>query len=211
MAILNACAQCHCPEKHAVTGLVRTIRGYRVRGRSPAIAVILLLVVLASPGATNDPADSEVEIRLKAAYIYNFARFVEWPARSGNGPVRIGVLGKGDLASPLAQVVRGKMANGRSIEVAQFDSMTDSDCCEILLIERSESKHIQEIVLALSGKPVLTVCDATDGLREGVMISFRVFEESVRFEINKEAAERAGLRISSQLLKVALPGSGKHP
>lgn len=210
MAILNACAQCHGPERDALTGLVRTVRGYRVRWRSPAIAVISLLVVLASPGAVSTSADSEVEIRLKAAYIYNFARFVEWPARSGNGPVRIGVLGKGDLASPLAQVVRGKTANGRSIEVAQIDSLTDSDCCEILLIERSESKHTQEIVQALAGKPVLTVCDEKDGFKEGVMIAFRVFEESVRFEINQEAAERAGLRISSQLLKVALPSPGKH-
>lgn len=209
---MNGCEQRHCPEpeRDAPPGLVRTVRGYRLRRRSSSIALISLLVILAWPGAVTTSADSSVEIRVKAAYIYNFARFVEWPPRSGNGPVRIGVLGTGDLASPLAQAVRGKTANGRLIEVAQIDSVTDSGCCEILLIERSESKHTQEIVQALAGRPVLTVCDEKDGLKEGVMIAFRLFEDSVRFEINQEAAERAGLRISSQLLKVALPGPGKH-
>jgi hypothetical protein len=193
-----------------VTGLIRAAKRHRLRRRIPAIAVVSLLVILARPGDARASADSEVEIRLKAAYIYNFARFVEWPARSGNGPVRIAVLGKGELASPLAQIVHGKLANGRSIEVAQINSLTESDCCEILLIERSESKHLAEIVQALAGKPVLTVSDGDDGLRDGVMIAFRLLEESVRFEINQEAAERAGLKISSQLLKVAVASAGKH-
>ncbi|HWE52034.1 MAG TPA: YfiR family protein [Bryobacteraceae bacterium] len=154
--------------------------------------------------------DSDLEARLKAAYIYNFARFVEWPARANRGVLRIGVIGQGDLALPLEQLVRGKTANGRPIEVARVGALTGADCCEILVIEKSEFKHAREIAQSLAGIPVLTVSDEEDGLRDGVMIAFQLFEESVRFQINQEAAEHAGLRISSQLLKVALPGTRKH-
>jgi hypothetical protein len=130
--------------------------------------------------------------------------------RAAPGPVRIGVLGHGDLGAPLEDVIRGKSANGRPIQVAHINSVAEVDCCEILLIERSEYKHVSEIVQALSGKPVLTVCDVGTCLRDGVMIAFQLVEESVRFQINQEAAEHAGLKISSQLLKVAVPGPGRH-
>lgn len=176
--------------------------------------VIALVWVLAAAfsalGAANAADSADVETRLKVAYIYNFARFVEWPERAGPGPVRIGVLGHGDLGAPLEEVIRGKSANGRPIEVAHVNSVAEADCCEILLIERSEYKHVSEIVQALAGKPVLTVCDVGSCLRDGVMIAFQLVEESVRFQINQEAAEHAGLKISSQLLKVAVPGPGRH-
>jgi hypothetical protein len=179
--------------------------------RSLVIALVTVAAAIPSVrGAANASDSAEVETRIKAAYIYNFARFVEWPARAGTGSVRIGVLGQGDLASPLAEVIRGKLVNGRAITVTSVGAVNEADCCEILLIERSESKHVREIVQALAGKPVLTVCDGESGFREGVMIAFQLVEESVRFQINQDAAEHAGLKISSQLLKVAIAGPGKH-
>jgi hypothetical protein len=175
------------------------------------IALVLVLV----SGWNDRPAvagsdQSDVETRVKAAFIYNFARFVEWPAKSGSGPVRIGVLGHGELASPLEEVVRGKSANGRPIEVASVANPADAERFEILLIERSESKHLKDILQALAGKPVLTVCDGGVCQRDGGIVAFQIVDESVRFQINQEAAQAAGLKISSQLLKVALPAGGKH-
>jgi hypothetical protein len=179
--------------------------------RMPLIAgMSVLAAALAGQGAVPAPESPDVETRIKAAFVYNFARFVEWPARSVPGPVRIGILGHGDLGGPVETVIRGKLANGRMIEVAYLNTVADADCCEILLIERSESKHVREIVQALAGKPILTVSDGESSFRDGVMIVFQIVEESVRFQINQDAAERAGLRMSSQLLKVALPGPGKH-
>jgi hypothetical protein len=167
--------------------------------------------VLTGPGTARASDDSDVEIHVKVAFIYNFARFVEWPARTGAASsVHIGILGRGDLASPLEEAIRGKTANGRSIEVSRIGGVAEADNCEILLIERSESRHVKEIVQALAGKPVLTVCDDGNCFRDGAMIAFRIAEESVRFQINQEAAERAGLKISSQLLKVAVPDGAKH-
>jgi hypothetical protein len=172
--------------------------------------VIAFLAFTSLQKGTAIGADSsDVETHVKVAFIYNFARFIEWP-RPSPGSMRIGILGRGDLASPLEEVVKGKSANGRPIEVKHIGAITEADCCEILLIERSESKHVREIVQALAEKPVLTVCDGGNGLREGVMIAFQIVEESVRFQINQQAAERAGLKISSQLLKVAVPSAGKH-
>jgi hypothetical protein len=179
--------------------------------RTLAVAFVPALVVtLFGPVAASAADNSEVETRLKVAFVYNFARFVEWPARAGSGPVRIAILGHGDLASPLEEVIKGKSANGKAIEATHINAMTEADCCEILLIERSESKHLREIVQAIAEKPVLTVCDGGNCLRDGGMIGFQIVEESVRFQINQEAAEHAGLKISSQLLKVAIPAAGKH-
>jgi hypothetical protein len=154
--------------------------------------------------------DSEVEIRVKAAFIYNFARFVDWPANmnSTSGPVRIGILGSGPLELQLTKVVQGKSAKGKRIEVVPFHSMSDADLCDILFIQPSEGKHIAEIIQSLAGKPVLTVCNGDPCIRDGGMIAFQIADDSVRFQINQEAAKHAGLKISSQLLKVALPAQG---
>jgi len=162
--------------------------------------------------AATSAADNAgvVEARIKAAFVYNFARFIEWPSSSAEGPLRIGIQGRGDLVSPLEEVIRGKTANGRSLEIAHVGTTSEAERCDILLIERSEAGRVREIVQALSGKPVLTVCDSDNCLRDGAMIAFRIVDDSVRFQINQEAAEHSGLKISSQLLKVALPG-GKRP
>jgi hypothetical protein len=178
--------------------------------RGLTVVFAAVLAALFGQSATKAADSFEVETRVKAAFIYNFARFVDWPPRSSLGPVRIGILGQGDLASPLEEVIRGKSVSGRPIVVTVLGSVNEADCCEILLIERSESKRFREIAQTLAGKPVLTVCDDENGSKDGVMIAFQLVEESVRFHINQEAAERAGLRISSQLLKVAISGPGKR-
>ena len=172
--------------------------------------IALLAASLPQPARAGGSDNSDVETQLKAAFIYNFVRFIEWPPRPGSGPVRIGILGHGDLSSSLEEVIRGKAANGHSIEVLYINAGADAERCEILLIERSEAKHVKDISQALAGKPVLIVCDGGNCFRDGATIAFQMVDESVRFQINQEAAAHAGLKISSQLLKVALPGAGTH-
>jgi hypothetical protein len=190
-------------------GRSQTEQRPRWSGRSNSTRFICCALIAALASA----ADSEVEIRVKAAFIYNFARFVDWPANmvSTSGAMRIGILGSGPLESPLKQVVQGKSANGKRIEVVPFNSLSDAGHCEILWIEPSESKHIAEIVRSLAGKPVLTVCNGDPCIRDGGMIAFQIVDDSVRFQINQEAAEHAGLKLSSQLMKVAIPAQGKRP
>jgi uncharacterized protein DUF4154 len=170
---------------------------------------VLALALAVTVGMAGGQGSAEVEMHLKAAFIYNFARFIEWPGSAPAGPVRIGVLGRGNLAAPLREVIHGKSANGHPVEVATIASVADADRVQILLIQNSESKHVREIVQALAGKPVLTICENGNGIRDGAMIAFLVVDESVRFQISQKAAEQVGLKISSQLLKVALPAPEK--
>jgi len=193
---------------HAVSGEVA--RCFRSCGVGLGILVLVVAALLGCAAISAADSASVVEARIKAAFIYNFARFIEWPPGSAQGPLRIGIQGRGDLVSPLEVVIRGKTANGRSIEMVRVSTASEAEHCEILLIERSEAGGVREIAQTLAGKPVLTVCDGDNCLRDGAMIAFRVVDDSVRFQINQEAAEHSGLKISSQLLKVALPG-GKRP
>jgi hypothetical protein len=172
--------------------------------------VPVVVAAIVGCAATSAADNAAVEARIKAAFIYNFARFVEWPVHPANTPMRIGILGRGDLASPLEGVIQGKTANGRSIEVTHVSTTSEAEHYEILLIERSEISRVRDIVRALAAKPVLTVCDGDSCFRDGGMIAFRIVDDSVRFQIDQEAAEHSGLKISSQLLKVAIP-AGRHP
>ena len=189
----------------------RSAGNARDRRELPVLLTVILLAMTAVPIMSAAASESsEVEVRVKAAYIYNFARFVEWPPTTPAGPVRIGVLGRGDLVSPLEEIVRGKSVGGRAIKVTPIGTAAEAECCEILLIERSETKHEKEVAQALAGKPVLTVSDDENGSRDGIMVVFQLVDESVRFQINQEAAARAGLKISSQLLKVAIAPQGRR-
>lgn len=170
----------------------------------PVLSFAALLVTL--PCYASD----DIEARVKAAFIYNYARFIEWPQSDSQSPFTIAVVGQNDLRSVLEETVRGKTANGRRVQVKQLANLQDSDAFQILLIERSENKKMKDITKAIAGKTVLTVCDFDNCIRDGGIIAFRFVEDTVRFEVNLEAAERAGLRVSSQLLKVALPSTGKR-
>ncbi len=166
----------------------------------------MLAIAASSPAAGADSTD--VETTVKALDILNFGRFVEWPTHVNSGPaLRICVAGHGDLAAVVRDSAEGKSIGGRAVTVTPVAASSAADCCEILLIERSELRHTKAIVQILAGKPVLTVCDDPNGFGAGVMVVFRLVGETIRFEINNEAASQAGLKISSQLLKVAIPGA----
>lgn len=179
----------------------------RLNLRFAMLAALVLAIGASCPATGADSSDLETAV--KAADILNFGRFIEWPAHLNSGPIlRICVTGRGDLAAALRESVEGKSIGGRAVTVTGVAASGAADCCDILLIERSELRHARAIVQGLTGKPVLTVCDDPSGIAAGVMVVFRLAGETVRFEINQEAAGQAGLKISSQLLKVAIPASG---
>ena len=165
-------------------------------------------------GASANAAVANLTAAKTAVLVaYVFERYAKARPPGGDDMGRFqprAVIGNNDLRSALEETVRGKTANGRRIQVRPVSALADSDHFQILLIERSESRKMREIAHSVAGKPVLTVCDFDSCLRDGGMIGFRVVDETVRFEVNLEAAERAGLKVSSQLLKVALPPSGKR-
>lgn len=154
-------------------------------------------------------AQSAAEYEIKAAFLYKFASFVQWPAAApgsapaGAYPICIGVLGADRFGPFLDQVVRGRLVGSREFAVERFHSASQALHCDIVFISASEQSRITEILEAFRGKPVLTVSEVPGFCERGGFINLKVIESAIRFEINAAAGERAGLRFSSKLLSLA--------
>lgn len=172
-----------------------------------ARAVAAALLLLASGwAAADDPPRVTSEYAVKAAFLYNFARFVEWPAaafRNPRDPMTLCVLGEDPFGSELDQTVDGKAVLGRQIVVRRFATPAGLEECRILFVSSSERPRFDQILAAVGNRAVLTVGEEEAFGRSGGIISFVVRQNRVRFQIDRGAASRAGLSIGSQLLEVA--------
>jgi hypothetical protein len=162
-------------------------------------------------GSTNlyfgSPAPTEYEI--KAAYLYDFGKFVQWPVRSKNlGGFAICVLGVDPFGRVLDETVAGQTIGGESVVVRRIDQPIDAGGCRILFVSSSEATTLKSDLEALKESSILTVSDMPQFTQRGGMIHFLTEDRRVRFDINQAAATRAGLRLSSQLLKVAVSVTG---
>lgn len=175
----------------------------------PALA--WLLAGAAAAGAQPRQAQ---EYEVKAAYLYNFARFTDWPATAfptQDAPLVVAVLGESPFGSAL-DALAGKTAKGRPLQVRRARRLDELPGVHLLFIADSERGRLPVILKALAGRPVLTVADVPQFARQGGMIQLVSAEGAVRFEINRDAALRAGLEISSRLLQLAtLVGSEAEP
>jgi hypothetical protein len=146
------------------------------------------------------------EYQVKAAFIYNFAKFVEWPqqpASGAAGPMALCVLGQDPFGGALEDVVSGKVVNGRALVVRQVRDVQHSSDCHILFVSASERKRIGSILEVVRGKEILTIGDMERFAAEGGVINLKLEDGRIRIEINLEAAHRQSLRISSKLLNLA--------
>ena len=151
-------------------------------------------------------AQAPSEYEVKAAFLFNFAKFVEWPAgtfSSANTPFRICVLGKDPFGSTLDRIVADKTLNERRIEVDRSTTLADTKNCQILFLASSEARRMAQIVQQLKAGGVLTVADTSGFAQMGGMINFVLDDDRVRFEINLRAAEAAHLKLSARLVTVA--------
>jgi len=168
------------------------------------LGVIAMIAACTMASAAEPPPPTEYQI--KAAFLYNFAKFVEWPAtalRDPGAPIIVAVLGEDPFGADLEQTLNGKSAGGRRVLVRRFKGVRDLEFCHILFISPSEKEHLRETLRALKNSNILTVGESDGFARLGGMINFIPEENRVRFEINIDAADRAGLKISSKLLKLA--------
>jgi hypothetical protein len=143
---------------------------------------------------------SSREYEIKAAYLYNFIKYVDWP--SYGDTITIGVLGGNPFGTALAPL-NGKMVKGRRLLIKELDSLHDAQTCQIIFVSSSEKQRLQEIFENLKFARVLTVGETQGFADGGGMINFVEENNKVRFEINADAARRTGLNISSELLKLA--------
>lgn len=145
------------------------------------------------------------EYQVKAAFLFNFAKFVEWPpsVAGGGNALQICVIGQDPFGNEFAQHVSEKVVNGHKIQVAHPENATEAKSCQILFIAVSEKRRLPDILQELKGTSVLTVADIPDFARTGGIIAFVLDRDRVRFEINLKTAEDAHLRLSARLLEVA--------
>jgi hypothetical protein len=145
------------------------------------------------------------EYQLKAAFVYQFPQFVEWPApawQSATG-VQICILRPNPFGRELEALVRGESLNGRPFVIREITGPDGVSGCHVLFI-RGTAPAGSEVLKAARGSSVLTVGEGERFLDEGGIIALRIVERRVRFEVNAAGAQRVGLRISSQLLSLAL-------
>lgn len=149
------------------------------------------------------PASSAPEYEVKAAFLYNFAKFIQWPAeKAPDATLRLCLL-RDDPFGASMDAVKGKAVGDRRLEVSLVTAPSAAAGCQILFIPRSQAGDLDRVLATLKGSPVLTVGDTRGFAERGVIINFFIENQKVRFEINVDAARRAGLSISSQLLKLA--------
>jgi hypothetical protein len=149
----------------------------------------------------GDRADNVSEYSLKAAFIYNFAKFVEWPQET-DAVLRLCVLGE-DPFGPTLDDLQDKPIGLRKLAVERLPSMENLRRCRILFISESESDKLPLILKAIEGSSALTIADTESFLERGVMIGMTLDDNRITFEVNAGAARRAKLEISSKLLRLA--------
>jgi hypothetical protein len=164
----------------------------------------VLLVALALGLAGPLGAQASREYDLKAVFLFNFATFVEWPkeALPEGRPFVIGILGRDPFGTALDEVVAGEKIGQSPLEVRRCRSVEEARECQIVFISSSEAARLPAILADLRSRPVLTVADMGHFLEAGGIIAFST-EARIQLHVNPAAARRAGLAISSKLLRVA--------
>ena len=185
-------------------------RGRRGRGRAGFLGVILgvilgasLCLVCSHKAYSQSPVD---EYQLKAAFLFHFAQFVEWPSRvseNSDGTFLFCIVGEDPFHGDLRRIVEGKLLAAKVIRVQNIKQLQDSQGCRVLFIDKNESKRASLSMTALRKMPVLTVGESEDFLQQGGIIRFFLEDRKVRFEVNQQAAGNANLKVSSRLLLLA--------
>jgi len=145
------------------------------------------------------------EAQVKAAYLYNFGKFVTWPPdqAENSDSLAICILGKDPFGAVLDTTVAGENINGKKITVRRLAKMQDGGPCQILYISMSEQGRVRQLLPMARRSGMLTVSDIPSFAQLGGVIGFVTVQDRIRFEVNRDAAERSRIQLSSQLLKVA--------
>ena len=171
----------------------------------PPLTAIVAWALLAIPVLhAQNPRPTDYEV--KAAYLYNFGRFVEWPEKAvaiQGGPFTVCVLGQDPFGHSLDATLAGETIGGKTIVAKRISSAEESGSCQILFLGIMDDSRLNKIIADLDKKAVLTVSDTPQFVKRGGMIQFVREGKKIRFEVNLTATQHAGLRLSSDLLKVA--------
>jgi hypothetical protein len=197
--------------KHAFhsshSGCRNCYRAHSHNGLRPWLIVTALAWTLTSVPSLHAQQSRPGEYQVKAAYLYNFGRFIEWPpkvAAAKSDSFTICVLGQDPFGSTLTATLADEAIKGKNVVAKRIAGPEDAVNCRILFISSSEADRLKQILSTLNDASVLTVSDLPLFSKQGGMVQFTMEGNRVRFEVNLARAERAGLTLSSELLKVAI-------
>jgi len=176
-----------------------------LRARTGAV-ILAVLAALAGASGASAQGDASREYDVKAAFLFHFAQFVEWPQGAFNGassPLTYCTFGQDPFHGALDASLSGKKVGEHPLQVIHLKAAQDFQGCHILFVGAAERKSISGTLAGLKGKPVLTVGETEHFTADGGMIGFCLEDNKIRFEINLDAAEKARLKISSRLLSLA--------
>ncbi len=158
-----------------------------------------LAILIVTAGTTLSAQEVPLEYRVKAAYLYNFVRFIEWPPVTAEGPVEICVVRPNPFGDVLTDTLRNERLDGRPVVPRLVDAPEPG--CQVVFVPAGSAAA--PVIRAVQSMPTLTVGESPDFIRQGGIVNFVRDGTNVRFEIDEAAARRAGLRISSRLLRLA--------
>ena len=171
-----------------------------IQGGWSKSAVLLFLLMFGVQAAGQRAS----EYQLKAAFVYNFTKFIDWPGESVRSlTFQICVLGQNPFGSELTHLTDGKVIGGHPVQVLTLSNYHLARSCQVVFISASENAHMKEILSGLRGRSVLTVGDSQGFVDAGGMIELLVEDDRMRFEVNLHAANEARLKISAKLLSLA--------
>src|SRR6202162_3343106 len=184
-------------------------RGQRILTRAigPALCLgVWIAWISASAPAARGQSREASEYEVKAAFLYNFAKFVKWPPEAFHGPddaITFCVYGEDPFAGALDRIIANKTISDRPLRLTRPNQLSGLRACHILFLASSERKRLPQILGTLRGSPVLTVGDTDRFIQTDGMIGFLIDDSKVRFENNVKAAKESGLRPRSKLLSLA--------
>ena len=168
----------------------------------------LVLPVLLLLGRLDAPAQTGIskEYQVKAAFLFNFAQFVDWPPdafTNADAPLCIGVLGNDPFGNFLDTTVSGEKVAGHPLIVRRFQQASEIQDCQVLFVSRSEAGQMKQIFTGLKGRRILTIGEADGFCKDGGIIRFVTEQNKIHFRICPETAKDVGLTMSSKLLRLA--------
>jgi hypothetical protein len=169
--------------------------------RNVGYMLFLIFITLNSYAVSQTEAE---EYKLKAAFLYNFTNFIEWDKSAGENVFIIGVLGPSLINESLIEIAKTKTVNNKKIVIKEFSNPDEITACNILFISQKSLYPLEAILSKINSKNTLTVSEANGYALQGSCINFVVVNDKLKFETSLTAINSAGLKVSSQLLKLAI-------
>ena len=164
--------------------------------KSLILIICLCIIVLHSANAQNE--------KFKALFLYNFTKYIEWPAKLRQGDFVIGVLGNPTLAIELQTIAGKQKVGSQNIVIKNFNSADDLDNCHVLYLGHSKSNLISNILTKLNGKNTLLITDKEGMALQGAGINYIMDGDRLKYEVNRPNIEKKGLVVSNALLALGV-------